>query len=183
MTSSLNLTPLFLFEEGKLGTLKVPPVQINVADPQPVRGPTYRYPEKAKVVIGNMLQDMERRGIIEKSTSAWLSPIFLVNKPDGTKRMCLDCRKVNTHLATDIYPLPRLDELVEQASGNQYYTTLDLKEANFQVMLNEQSRDLTAFSDGVSLYRLRRLPFSLSCSSAIFSRQMAALLSPLLREG
>ncbi len=97
--------------------------------PQPIRGPTYQYPEKAKVVIGDMLQDMEKRGIIEKSTSAWMSPIILVNKPDGTKRMCLDYHKVNTHLATDIYPLPRLDELVEQASGNQYYTTLDLKKS------------------------------------------------------
>ena len=95
-------------------------MQISVTDPEPIRGPMYRYPEKAKVVIQDMLQDMEERGIIEKSTSAWLSPIVLVNKPDGTKRMCLDYRKVNIHLATDIYPLPRLDELVEQGAGNQY---------------------------------------------------------------
>ena len=175
--------PLFLLEEGELGQINRPPVKINVADPTPVRGPMYRYPEKAKTIISEMMEGMEKRGIIEKSTSAWLSPIVLVNKPDGTKRMCLDFRKVNTHLATDIYPLPRLDELVEQATGNQYYTTLDLKEAYFQIMLHEDSRDLTAFSDGVSLYRFRRLPFGLSCSPAIFSRQMASLLTPLMKEG
>ncbi len=125
-----------------------------------------------------MLQDMKERRIIEKSTSAWLSPTVLVNKPDGTRRMCLDYRKVNTHLATDIYPLPRLDELVEQTSGNQYYTTLDLREAYFQVMSHEGSRDLTAFSDGVSLYRFQRLPFGLSCFPATFSRQMEAIITP-----
>jgi len=179
----LDHDPLFLLEEGELGTINAPPAQINIADPTPVRGPMYRYPEKAKSIISDMLSDMEKRGIIETSTSAWLSPIVLVNKPDGTKRLCLDYRKVNTHLATDIYPLPRLDELVEQAAGNQFYTTLDLKDAYFQVMLHENSRDLTAFSDGVSLYRFRRLPFGLSCSPAIFSRQMATMLAPLMKEG
>ncbi len=139
----------------------------------------YRYPETDKQTIGDMLEDMEARGIIEKSTAAWLSPIVLVNKPDGTKRICLHYRQVNTHLTTDIYPLPKLDELVEQASGNKYYTTLDLKEAYFQVT----SRDRTTFNNGVSLYKFRRLPFGLSCSPAIFSRQIATVLIPLLREG
>ena len=178
-----NHDQLFLLEEGELGTMNTPPSHIHVQDPQPVRGPMYRYPENSKEIIQEMLEDMEKKGVIEKTTSAWLSPIVLVNKPDGTKRMCLDYRRVNTHLATDIYPLPRLDELVEQAAGNQYYTTLDMKDAYFQVRLDEQSRDLTAFSDGVSLYRFSRLPFGLSCSPAIFSRNMAQILSPLLKEG
>ncbi len=91
----LKCDPLFLLEEGELGTLKAPPVHIIVADPRPIRGPTYRYPENAKVVIGDMLQDMEKKRNNRKSTSAWWSPIVLVNKPDGTKRMCLDYRKVN----------------------------------------------------------------------------------------
>ncbi len=76
--------------------MKVPPAKINVADPQPSRGPRYRYPEEAKKLIADMLQDMEDRQIIEKSTSAWLSPIVLVNKPDGSKRTCLDYRHVKT---------------------------------------------------------------------------------------
>ncbi len=70
-----------------------------------------------------MLKDMEERDIIEQSTAAWLSPIVLVNKPDGSKRMCLDNRQVNKHLATDINPLPRLEEFVDQAAGHQYYVT------------------------------------------------------------
>ncbi len=128
-----------------------------------------------------MLQDMEKRDIIEPSTSAWLSPIVLVNKPNGTKRLCLDYRRVNKHLACDIYPLPRLQELVEMAAGNKYYATFDMKDAYYQIVLEEKSRDITTFNDGVSLYRFKRLPFGLSCSPAIFSRQIAQVLAPLIK--
>ena len=70
---------------------------------------------------------MSEKGVIESSTAAWLSPIVLVNKPDSTKRMCLDYRKVNECVETDIYPLPRLEELVDSVAGNQFYVTLDFK--------------------------------------------------------
>ncbi len=74
----------------------------------------YRYPELAEGNISDMLKDMEDRDIIEPSTLARLSPMVLVNKPDGSKRMYLDYRKVNQHFATDIYPLSRLENFVEQ---------------------------------------------------------------------
>ncbi len=56
-------------------------------------------------------------------------------------------------------------------------------EAYFQIQLDENSRTLTTFSNGVTLYRFRRLPSGLSCSPAIFSRHMANFLTPLLKEG
>ncbi len=55
--------------------------------------------------------------------------------------MCLDYRKVNKQLVTDIHPVPNLEELVEHVAGNQYYATLGLKDAYYQVMLDEESRD------------------------------------------
>ncbi len=73
--------------------------------------------------------------------------------------MCLDYRKVNKELTTDIHPLPNLEELVEQVSVNRYYVTLNLKDAFYQVVLDEASRDLTTFSEGINLYRFKRLPF------------------------
>ena len=179
----LQHDPLFILDDKELGLIKGPPAHIKVDDPRPSRGRMYRYPEQAKQLIADMLKDMEDREIIERSTAAWLSPIVLVSKPDGSKRMCLDYRHVNTQLTADVYPLPRLEELVEQAAGHPYYVTLDMREAYFQIMLDEESRDLTTFSDGVTLYRFRRLPFGLNCSPAIFSRRMASLLTPLLQKG
>ncbi len=165
--------PLFILEKGELGTIRLPPALLTISDPSSVKGPIYRYPERAKEIIAELLSDMEARDIIEPSTAAWPSPIVLVTKPDGSKRMWLDYRKVNQHLATDIYLLPRLEELLETAAGHKYYATLELKDAYFQVMLEEGSRDVTSFSDGVSLYWFKRLPFGLSCSPAIFSRQIS----------
>ncbi len=109
--------------------------------------------------------------------------ICLVNEPDGSKRMCLDYSHFIKHLATDIHPLLRLEELVDQAASHNFCATLDMREAYFQILLDEDSRDLTAFSDGVTLYSFRRLPFGLSCFLAIFIRHMAALSSPLIKEG
>ncbi len=67
------------------------------------------------------------------------------------------------------------EELVDQAAGHNFYATLDMREAYIQIILDENSRDLTAFSDGITLYRFRRLPFRLGCSTAIFTRHMAIL--------
>ncbi len=97
--------------------------------------------------------------------------------------MCLDYRHVNKFLARDIYPLPRLEELVDQEAGHTFYATLNKREVYFQIIPDENSRDLTVFSDEVTLYRFRRLLFGPSCSPAIFTRHMATLLSPLLKEG
>ncbi len=128
------------------------------------------------------MQDLEERDIIEKSTAAWLSPIVLVSKPSGKKRMCLDYRKVHKQLTTDLHSLPNL-ELVENMAGNLYYATLDMKDAYYQVLLDEESKDLTTFSERINLYRFKRLPFGLSCSASIFVRQLQAAMAPLLKQG
>ncbi len=174
--------PLFILEEKDLGLMKTTPAHIQVAEPTPCRSVIYRYADKAKEIIKNMIEDMKRKDIIENATSAWLSPIVLVNKPNGEKRMCLDNRKVSQHLSVDIHPLPKLDELAESAAGNSYYAALDMKDAYYQVKVDEASRDLTTFSEGVALYSFNRLPFGLSCSAAIFARQLARVLTPLLKE-
>ncbi len=96
--------------------------------------------------------------------------------------MWLDYSKVNKQLTTDIHPLPNLEELVEQVTGNQYYATLDLKDAHYQVMLDEESGDLTKFSEGISVYRFKRLPFGLSCSASICVRQLQGELTLLLTQ-
>ena len=145
--------------------------------------PLYRHPEQAKQIIADMLQGMLDRDIIEESTAAYVSPIVLVSKPDGSKRMCIDYRGVNRKLKMDVLPLPRLDELVEGSAGKGFYTTLDLKDAYYQLKLDASSRDLTSFSDGTGLYRFKRLPFGLATSPAIFTRAMQEVLRPLVKHG
>lgn len=126
---------------------------------------------------------MLKKGVIEESTALYLSPIVLVSKPDGSKRMCIDYRATNKNIRQDIHPLPRLDELVEDSAGKLFYASLDMKDAYYQLTLDEPSRDLTTFSDGLNLYRFKRLPFGLSVSPAIFTRKMQEVLAPLVKQG
>ncbi len=174
---------LFIVDKSELGLIRQAPTHIQVDDPTPCRSHIYRYPAKAKEAIASILQDLEEWDIIEKSTAAWLFPVALVNKPSGEKRMCLDYQKVNKQLTTDIHPLPNLEELVENMAGNQYYATLDKKDAYYQVLLDKESRDLTTFSEGINLYHFKRLPLGLSCSASIFVRQLQAAMAPLLKPG
>ncbi len=106
---------------------------------------------------------------------------MLVNKPNGKKRLCLDYRQVNTKLEADIQPLPRIEELIESTMGQKYY--MDMKDAYYQILLDEGSRGLTTFSDGVTVYRFKRLPFGLSCSPAIFTRKMNNIIQDLAPAG
>ena len=174
---------LFVLGPQELGKINIPPVKLELEDVRPVRVPPYRHPERAKELILNLVNDMLQKDVIELSTASWLSPIVLVSKPNSaSKRLCIDFRAVNTKLRVDLGVLPRLDELVEAAAGHRYYVTVDMKEAYFQVVLEEASRDITTFTDGCNLWRFKRLPYGLSSAAAVFSRSLAVVLSPLARE-
>ena len=179
----LEYNQLFVLGENELGHINESPESIPMLDSMPVRGPMYRHPEHAKTIIAEMIKDMLEKGIIENSTAVYLAPIVLVTKGNGKKRMCIDYRKVNEHIKQDIYPLPRLDALVEEVAGHKYYITLDMKDAYYQVTLENEARDITTFSDGIGLYRFTRLPFGLSVSPAIFTRVMQRVLEPLTKLG
>ena len=174
---------LFILDDQEMGLINLPDSHITMLDGEPVRMPLYRHPEKAKVIIEEMIQSMLDKDIIENSYATYLSPIVLINKPNGSKRMCIDYRGVNQKIKIDIHPLPRLDELVDEVAGNKYYCTLDMKDAYYQCRLDEESRDITSFSDGKNLYRFKRLPFGLNVAPAIFTRVMQEVLRPLLKSG
>ena len=179
----LENVDLFILDDLDMGHIKVPDSHITMTDNHPVRMPLYRHPERAKEIIAEMIENMLDKDIIENSTATYLSPIVLINKPNGSKRMCIDYRGVNKHIRMDIHPLPRLDEMVDDVAGNKYYCTLDLKDAYYQCRLDEESRDITTFSDGKNLFRFKRLPFGLSVAPAIFTRVMQEVLRPLLKQG
>ena len=79
-------------------------------------------------------------GIIEPSNSDWAAPIVLVPKKDGSLRLCVDYRRLNGVSQSDAYPMPRIDELIDQLGGPQFITTLDLTCDYWQVPVAEADR-------------------------------------------
>ena len=129
-----------------------------------VRLRPYRIPEARRAVIRT------------ESHSAWSSPVVLVPKPDGTYRFCNDFRKLNEASAFDAYPMPRVDELIEQLGPARFISTLDLTKGYWQVPLTKRSREKTAFATPDGLYQNTVLPFGLHGAPATFQRMMDRIL-------
>lgn len=88
-----------------------------------------------------MLED----GIIEESTSPWCSPIVTVSKPDGSLRISNDFRRLNQIAKFDSYPLPRVDDLIDQLGRVRFISTLDLVKGYWQVALAPEAKPKTTF--------------------------------------
>ena len=81
-------------------------------------------PHKKKF-LKEEIERMEKAGIIRKSISPWSSPVVIVPKGDGW-RFCADYRGVNKMTVTDAFPLPKIEDILEQFRSAKYFTTLDL---------------------------------------------------------
>jgi len=146
---------------------------------KPVASTPYRlHPEKAKLVeqeIDQMLQ----MGIITRSDSPWASPIVVVPKPDGSIRLCVDYRKVNSISVPDPFPLPRIENLVDKVGRAKYLTKIDMTRGYWQVPLDELSVPVSAFVTPTGHFEWRYMPFGLRNAPATFSRLVNLLLKGL----
>ena len=120
-------------------------------------------------VADQEVQAMLKQGVIRPSTSPWSSTVVLVWKKDGSWRFCVDYRKVNSVTHRDAFPLPRIDATLDSLTGSVFFTTLDLASGYWQVELDDDSKEKTAFStpSGFNV-----MPFGLTNAPATFQRLM-----------
>jgi hypothetical protein len=76
--------------------------------------------------VSEMLEDMQRCGVIEESNSLWSSPIVLTRKKNGDLRFSMDYRKLNGFTKKDCFPLPWIDNTLDMLTGAKWFSTLDL---------------------------------------------------------
>ena len=153
--------------------------EIDTGAAHPIRQASRRLPPGRLEIVSDQIGNMLDQGIIEPSTSPWASPIVLVRKSDNTFRFCVDYRKLNAVTHQDAYPLPRIDETLDNLGGAQYCTSLDLQSGYWQVPVMEKDREKTAFVCPQGLYQFCRMPFGLTNAPATFQRLMNAVLSGL----
>ena len=142
----------------------------------PVRQVPYRLPYARREWVKKEIEAMFQDGVIESSISDWASPIVLIEKKDGGIRFCVDYRKLNSVTQGDAYPMPRVDELLDQLGNSQYLTTLDLARGYWQVPVKLEDRHKTAFTTPYGLYQFKVMPFGLCGAPATFQRMMDRLL-------
>ena len=152
---------------------------IETVDNKPVRLPPYRLPQAYRQEVQDELREMLAQGIITQSTSDWASPIVLVKKKDGSLRLCMDYRRLNAKTKVDAYPMPRIDDLIDNLGKARYISTLDLSRGYWQVPVEKTAQEKTAFVTPFGLYQFKRMPFGLQGAPATFQRMMDRLLNGL----
>ena len=168
---------LFAKSDCDLGTTDLVKVKIDTGDHPPIKQNPYRLPFSQRKVVEEQIDEMLKAGIIEPSRSPWASPIVMVKKKDGTQRFCVDLRKVNKVAKSYSHPLPRIDDLLASLGGSQYFTCLDLKSGYWQIAMDEESKEKTAFTCFLGLNQFRVMPFGLNCAPSYFSELMNKVLS------
>ena len=146
--------------------------RIHLMDDKPFRLPYRRVAPADYQKLRVVLNEMEERGIIRKSTSEYASPLVLVWKKNGDLRLCTDFRWLNARTVKDAHPLPHQEDCLAALGGNVFFSTMDLTSGFYNVPLHEDDKKYTAFSSPVGLHEYNRLPQGLSNSPASFMRMM-----------
>ena len=116
------------------------------------------------------LDQLQADGIIVPiKVSDWATPIVPIMKKDSTISICGDYKlTVSQATQTEVYPLPRIDELFASLSGSTIFLTLDLSHTYNQLQLDDKAQELTTINTHKGLYKYTRLPFGVASTPAIF---------------
>jgi hypothetical protein len=165
---------LTLFEHVFATPVNLPPARNNchrirlLSDMEPVAVKSYRYAHHQMAELECQCRDMLAQGIIHPSTSSFSAPMLLVKKADSSWCLCIDYRALNSQTIKDKFPIPVVEELLDELHGATFYSKLDLRAGYHQVLMHADDIDKTAFRTHEGLFEFLVMPFSLTNTPTTF---------------
>ena len=144
--------------------------------------PMFRLSPAELAEVEKQVKGLLSQGLIQPSTSPFGAPILFVGKKDGTLRMCVDYRALNKVTQKNKYPLPRIDQLIDQLRDAKVLSSLDLQSGYHQIRVTPEDVPKTAFRTHLGHFEFRVLSFGLTNAPATFQAMMNKIFMPHLNK-
>lgn len=142
----------------------------------------YRYSIIQKDIMDNSVNDLLNPGVIEHSICPYASPTILVKKKDGSWRLCVDYRRLNQSTIKHSFPIPLIEELMDELEGSVVFSKLDLRSGYHQVRMCQGEEGETAFKTRSGHFEYRVMPFGITSALATFQALMNHIFNPFIRK-